>query len=917
MSLVSDGYFFDLGIPIHQAVIGALISTTVLQTAFQVVNYPDVWLGDFRFWTSILTITSLGVIFSIQYLEHTRLRHPNGVVLFYWSFLLVAFGIKLRSLILQHIYEKHLPYFVTFCLGFGLAGLEFVLEWLVPKRRNTYDALGDEDECPSEHATIFSILTFSWMSPMMKHGYKQYITEDDLWNLAKQDTTRATGDVFQDAWNYELENRKHPSLWIALFRGFSGPYFQAAIFKTSSDLLAFVQPQLLRLLISFVDSYRGEEPQPVIRGTAIALAMFTVSVMQTLCLYQSMQRVFQTGTRLKSSVISAIYTKSLRLSSEGRVAKSTGDIVNLMGVDSQRLQELTNFGQHLWSAPLQIFLCMASLYQLLGYSMFAGVTVMIFMIPINGLVTRMLKTLQKRQMKNKDARTRLIAEIINNMKSIKLFAWGSAFMNKLNQIRNNLELVTLRKIGAAQAFSSFMWSTTPFLVSCSTFALFVITQDKPLTTEVVFPALALFNLLAAPLMVLPMVITAIAEASVAVGRLRAFFVAEELQPDAIMRKETVQERGEESVRIRDATFTWDRRGNRNALEDISFSAYKGDLSCIVGRVGAGKSSLIQAILGDLYKVSGEVTIYGSTAYVAQQSWVMNTSVRENITFGHRWDPKFYQQTVKACALQDDFDQLPDGDKTEVGERGISLSGGQKARLTLARAVYSRADIYLLDDCLSAVDQHVGRHIIDNVLGPHGLLKGKTRILATNSIPVLVEADFIIFIRDGKILERGPYTQLMAMKGEITSLVNKANNQNQSDNISQGNDSSTPTMKNSPVLVEEDMGKGQEGLGYFGPKMSGGTTARRPSTITLRRASLASFRGHRGKLLDKEVAVNKTKQGSEFSAQGKVKWNVYGEYAKASNLLAVAIYAMTLMGAQIAEIGKLQNFALSVIVALSL
>jgi hypothetical protein len=361
--------------PIRQAVIGALISTTVLQTAIQMVNYPDVWLGDFRFWTSILTIASLGVIFSIQYLEHTRLRHANGVVLFYWFLLVIVFGIKLRSLISQHIYEKHLPYFICFCLGFGLAALEFVLEWLVPKRKNTYDALGDDDECPSEYATIFSILTFSWMTPMMQDGYKRYITEDDLWNLATRDTTKVTGDIFQDAWDYEIENRKHPSLWIAMFRRFSGPYFRAAIFKTSSDLLAFVQPQLLRLLISFVDSYRGDEPQPVIRGAAIALAMFTVSVVQTLCLYQSMQRVFQTGTRLRSSVISAIYAKSLRLSNEGRAAKSTGDIVNLMSVDSQRLQELTNFGQHLWSAPLQIFLCMVSLYQLMGYSMFAGVTI--------------------------------------------------------------------------------------------------------------------------------------------------------------------------------------------------------------------------------------------------------------------------------------------------------------------------------------------------------------------------------------------------------------------------------------------------------------------------------------------------------------------------------------------------------------
>ncbi|KAH7389267.1 P-loop containing nucleoside triphosphate hydrolase protein [Cadophora sp. MPI-SDFR-AT-0126] len=180
-----------------------------------------------------------------------------------------------------------------------------------------------------------------------------------------------------------------------------------------------------------------------------------------------------------------------------------------------------------------------------------------------------------------------------------------------------------------------MWSAAPFLVSCSTFALFVMTRDRPLTTEIVFPGLALFNLLMAPLTVLPMVITAIIEASVAVGRLSAFFIAEELQLDAVIRKETVEEMGEELVRLCDATFTWDRHGSRNALEDISFSTCKGELSCIVGPAGAGKSSFIRAILGDLYKVHGEVTIHGSTAYVAQQSWVINASVRDNITFGRR------------------------------------------------------------------------------------------------------------------------------------------------------------------------------------------------------------------------------------------------------------------------------------------
>src|SRR5271168_2219670 len=158
---------------------------------------------------------------------------------------------------------------------------------------------------------------------------------------------------------------------------------------------------------------------------------------------------------------------------------------------------------------------------------------------------------------------------------------------------------------------------------------------------------------------------------------------------------------------------------------------------------------------------------------------MNASVKENILFGHRYDPIFYAETINACALRDDFAQLPDGDETEVGERGISLSGGQKARLTLARAVYARADNYLLDDCLSAVDQHVGRHLIENVLGPNGLLRSKTRVLATNSIPVLMEADFICMIREGKVIERGTYNQLMAMKGEISSLIKTAGNQDQS------------------------------------------------------------------------------------------------------------------------------------------
>jgi ATP-binding cassette subfamily C (CFTR/MRP) protein 1 len=699
--------------------------------------------------------------------------------LFFWLFLNIAYAVKLRSLISQQIYDTHLPYFVIFCITFGLSLTEFGLEWLVPKKNSAYHAIGDDDECPIEYATVFSILTFSWMTPMMKFGYKQYLTEEDLWNLSKRDTTKATGDAFQDAWNFENEHRKNPSLWMAIFRAFGGPYFRGTLFKTVSDTLAFVQPQLLRLLISFVASYNTNDPQPVIRGAAIALAMFAVSVGQTMALHQYFQRAFETGMRIKTALTAAIYSKSLRLSNEGRASKSTGDIVNYMAVDTQRLQDLTQYGQQLWSAPYQIVLCMISLYQLVGLSMLAGIGVMIIMIPINGLIARFMKTLQKEQMKNKDSRTRLITEIINNMKSIKLYAWGAAFMSKLNVVRNDQELNTLRKIGAAQSVATFLWSSTPFFVSCGTFTVFVLTQSTPLTTDIVFPALTLFNLLTFPLAILPMVITSIIEASVAVGRLTAFFNAEELQDDAVVRKPAVEEVGEESIRIRDATFSWDRHDDKNVLEDINFTASKGELTCVVGRVGSGKSSFLQSLLGDLYKSKGEVVIHGSTAYVAQQAWVMNATVKENILFGHRWDPVFYEKTVRACALDKDFAQLPDGDETEVGERGISLSGGQKARLTLARAVYARADVYLLDDCLSAVDQHVGRHLIENVLGSSGLLGSKTRVLATNSIPVLMEADFILLLRDNRVIERGTYQQIMAMRGEISNLIKTASNQDHS------------------------------------------------------------------------------------------------------------------------------------------
>ncbi|KAK2672248.1 hypothetical protein RAB80_012327 [Fusarium oxysporum f. sp. vasinfectum] len=881
---------------IKQSLLAVIIVDVIAQLIVQIVYMPHIWYGDFRVLTTFLTILSLFVIFAIQWIEHSRIRYPSGVALFYWLFLLISFGVKLRSLISQQIYDSNLPYFIVYCVGVGLSLVEFLVEWLWPRtsRPSGYEAIEEEEECPVEYANAFSQLAFSWMTPMMQYGYKVYLTEEDLWALAKDDQTKNTGSRFDQAWQYELEHHKSPSLWRVLFKAYGGPYCVAAIFKVANDVAQYIQPQLLRLLISFVKSYEEDNtPQPIIKGAAIALAMFACAVLQTTMVHQYFQLAFVTGMRIKGGLSSAIYRKSLRLSSEGRASKSTGDIVNYMAVDGQRLQDLTQFAQQIWSAPFQIIICMVSLYNLLGWSMMAGVAVMIIMMPIQGFVARIMKNMQKEQMKNKDARSRLINEIINNMKSIKLYAWGSAFMNKLNFVRNEKELKNLRKIGATQAFANFTWTTAPFFVSCSTFTVFVLTQDKPLTSDIVFPALALFNLLTFPLAILPMVITSIVEASVAIGRLTSFLTAEELQPDAITIKPAPEQLGEESIIIRDGTFSWSRHENKPTLVDIDYTAYKGELSCVVGRVGAGKSSFLQSILGDMWKVKGNVEVRGTVAYASQQTWILNATVKENIIFGYKYDAEFYEKTVQACALLDDFAQLPDGDETVVGERGISLSGGQKARVSLARAVYARADIYLLDDVLSAVDSHVGRHIIDNVLGTRGLLASKTRILATNAIAVLRQASYVSLLKDGQIIERGTYKELVAQKGLVAELLKTAGHES-------GNASSEPSSSASSskaaTIIETDSGQAKEELEEAQEQVPRWLLSRPVLGPSLAQAAWQPCAAP-------EIGgSSKTKQAKEHLEQGKVKWSVYGEYAKMNNLYAVALYLLMLIAAQTAGIG---------------
>lgn len=217
--------------------------------------------------------------------------------------------------------------------------------------------------------------------------------------------------------------------------------------------------------------------------------------------------------------------------------------------------------------------------------------------------------------------------------------------------------------------------------------------------------------------------------------------------------------------------SWDDESTRKTLQGITLNIKQGQLCAIIGPVGAGKSSLMQLLLGELPIQSGTTKIHGSVSYAAQKPWLFTGTVRNNILFGQIYDKRRYNEVVKCCALSKDFEQFPNGDKSIVGERGASLSGGQRARISLARAVYKQASTYLLDDPLSAVDAHVGKHLFDEVIGPRGrLAQTSTRILITHQVHFLKDADLIVIIENGKITHQGTYSELAKSELDFAKLL---------------------------------------------------------------------------------------------------------------------------------------------------
>ncbi|CEP10034.1 hypothetical protein [Parasitella parasitica] len=839
----------------------------------------------------------------LHHLEYTRNKISSGVLLFYWLFEMIAGSIKLRTMIISHGKTgNHPDHFAMYLIRFALVIIIFILE-MVPRPKNQYIMLHDEGgelDCPEENTNIFGRLTFSWMTPLMQLGYKTPLIMEDLWDLKHEDEAQVVGQRFQIYWEKEMAKEK-PSLLRALVFTLGGPFLFAAVLKAIQDVLQFTQPLLLQELMGWVSSYMTDNPKPGYHGVFIAVGMFLTAFAQTMFLHQYFQLCFTTGMKMRAALVTAIYQKTLVLSNASRQQSTVGEIVNRMSVDAQRLMDLCTYFHIGWSGPFQIVIALYLLWKTMGPSIWAGVSVLILAIPLNMLIAKTMRKYQKTQMGNKDARVKLMVSFI----------------------RNDLELAMLKKIGLLSAAQSFTWTSIPFFVSILTFAFYIMVSSTPLTSQIAFVAISLFGLLQFPMAIFPNVITSIIEASVSLYRIEDYLSSEEIDTSAITRQDFKKmpnwNPSVPLIEIQSANFKWNKQENFNDLDNINLSIRKATLAAVVGRVGSGKSTLVSSILGDTVKVSGQVTLRGSIAYVPQQPWIMNATLRDNITFGLRWDPAFYEQVLEACSLKLDMKMLSDGDLTEIGERGINLSGGQKARVSLARALYARADIYILDDPLSAVDAHVGRHLFDNVLGPHGLLKNKARLLVTHAIAYLDKVNRVIMMRQGRIEAQGAYSDLMAdEEGELYKLVKDFGSQLPKDEAA---DTDNVALSSSPETVDKatleamdgehaaSLGNCEEESSINQDMLRRRSSERRISLssllseASLRRSSLASsiFKPQRYKRGD----ILRTGQlmTVEESAKGKVAWDVYKQYAKACSVGGVVAVLVFQCGSQGAQVGS--------------
>ncbi|KAI7895794.1 P-loop containing nucleoside triphosphate hydrolase protein [Mucor mucedo] len=486
---------------------------------------------------------------------------------------------------------------------------------------------------------------------------------------------------------------------------------------------------------------------------------------------------------------------------EGNEASSmTGMIVNLMSTDSSRISDFLTWWFVIIEVPLELFIGIYFLYSLLGWSSILGLAVMVIALPINHLNSKISIRTQAKLMKRRDMRVSLMNEVLQGIRQIKFFAWESNWTERILETRN-IELGHLRTVYITEVILNLLWQGVPLIVNTVAFWSFTKLEGKELTAPIAFSSILIFNEIKETFTVIPETVIHLLETLISIDRIEKYLEEDEVSSSD---QNTYTFSAEPSsfvpitqIGFKNATIGWPKT-HRNAesetatlneeqnsfiLKDLDVVFPNNELSLICGSTGSGKTLLMLSLLGETEIKKGTVSCPRSAsssslddttainsikppedapivpedwilpyavAYVSQTAWLQNASIKDNILFGLPYVSNRYKATLTACALDKDLSYLEDGDTTEIGEKGITLSGGQKARVALARAVYSRAQNVMMDDVLSAVDAHTAKHLFKKCL-QSPLMSGRTQILITHHVNLCIQgAAHVVFVKDGRI-----------------------------------------------------------------------------------------------------------------------------------------------------------------------
>ncbi|XP_015431114.1 PREDICTED: probable multidrug resistance-associated protein lethal(2)03659 [Dufourea novaeangliae] len=629
-----------------------------------------------------------------------------------------------------------------------------------------------EVENPRENANILSKLLFGWILKIFVVGYRRELEESDLYSPLLEDRSDKLGKRIVKNWENEVKrcekngNHSKPSLFRVLYGSFGNIVMYTAVWLVILEfVIRLAQPFLLARLLRYFSGDRSSwDTNMYYYVTAFCL----LPIVDAIVLHWSLQTLMHVGMKVRVACCTLIYRKILRLSNSVLENEtSAGQMVNFLSNDVNRLDYFVFCIHYLWIGPVQMILIAYLIFREIGLGAFTGMITFLLCIPLQMYFGRKVMRLTHSSAQKTDNRLRLMNQIIAGVEVIKMYVWEVPYSLLVQNARRK-EVDAIKKYSTIEQFGLTFSVYVPQVSLFITVLTYVLTGHS-IDAEKVFMTTAFFALLRTSMtMGFPLSIHQLAEATVSIRRLEKFM----MHPERFDCRTKQNQMACQStpVYIKNVTARWDESRDYT-LQNVDLSVQAGDFIAVIGQIGSGKSSLLQVILGELPLTKGDLEVHGKISFADQKPWIFASSIRQNILFGQPFNETRYNDVIRVCQLKRDLDGFQHHDSTMVGERGINLSGGQRARINLARAIYMDADIYLLDDPLSAVDPHVGSRIVKECIS--GFLNGKTRILVTHQIQYLKSANQIVVLNNGSVQAKGSFEELQSMNLDFMQIFRDA------------------------------------------------------------------------------------------------------------------------------------------------